>query len=382
MGPKATDLISSAQVTPLSRRIAERQRRRLSKGRSHKLWDVRDVHRVALRGMGRPGFERTGLTSATWDFSAGCENPRTVQMDGAPCTLQGRRKAGRGFGLTMYVRCRKCPPCLGRRRNLWAYRAQEEIQAAPRTWMATFTWSPMQHFIMRARASARLAAGGVDIELIPAPEQFAELTREYGAELTKYFKRLRKNTGAKLRYILVAERHKSGYPHYHALIHEDQTSTPLRHAVLSAGWKLGFTRFTLVQEAKSAWYVAKYLAKSAETRVRASFGYGNAPANSPVTTPLWPSEANRFNVPNHATPTPLNAEATVANKESRKDAPVSVPTRSDQIKVIQSLAAALSCPWSSVYITPAPRERRVHPAASGERQHASGDAEYPAPAPA
>ena len=167
MGPKATDLISSAQVTPLSRRIAERQRRRLSKGRSHKLWDVRDVHRVALRGMGRPGFERTGLTSATWDFSAGCENPRVVSMDGAPCTLQGRRKAGRGFGLTMYVRCRKCPPCLGRRRNLWAYRAQEEIKAAPRTWMATFTWSPMQHFMMRARASARLAAAGWISNLSP-----------------------------------------------------------------------------------------------------------------------------------------------------------------------------------------------------------------------
>ena len=48
----------------------------------------------------------------------------------------------------------------------------------------------------------------------------------------------------------------------------------MRHSTLSGAWHLGFSRFKLVEGKEVAGYVAKYLHKSAEARVRASFGYG------------------------------------------------------------------------------------------------------------
>ena len=87
---------------------------------------------------------------------------------------------------------------------------------------------PDNHDMMRSRASRRLAAGGTDLALLSADEQREELSREYGAEITKYFKRIRKNSDAPLRYILVQEQHKSGLPHFHALIHERDAARPIR----------------------------------------------------------------------------------------------------------------------------------------------------------
>lgn len=162
----------------------------------------------------------------------------------------------------MTVRCRACEWCLRQRAARWAFRAVEEIDAAPRTWFATFTFTPYNHVVIRARTSRRLAAGAVDLALLPHAEQQQELSREYGEEITKYFKRIRKNSGAPLRYILVQEPHKSGLPHFHALIHESDEARPIRHRTLATGWKLGFTKFKLCEGSKTAWYVAKYLTKT------------------------------------------------------------------------------------------------------------------------
>lgn len=263
--------------------------------REARLHDARDVRRIAATAMGRPGFERTGLLSASWAIAGGCQAPVPVELNGAPAKILGGRKvrsgSGRPFSLLMHVRCRRCAWCLGKRRNLWAFRGQEEIRWAPRTWFATFTLSPANGFMLRARAAQRLRCGGTDFERLSGADQFLELQREYGAELTKFFKRLRKNTGAKLRYILVAERHKSGAPHYHALIHEVSGSNPLRHASLQSEYKLGHSQFKLCNDLKSAWYVAKYLAKSLDARVRASLGYGHAPSISGQITTSCPREA-------------------------------------------------------------------------------------------
>ena len=285
---RSADLISPAQVTPprwtveqTERRLREAERLRRerldrSKVRSG-LYPVGQVFDIARKGLGR-GYRQTGATRGEWDISGTCENPRAVQLDGAACRLAGGRyvrASGRPLSVTLYTRCRRCGPCLGRRRNLWAARARDEVAMSTRTWFATLTLAPSAHWHLECRASARLTEGGVDLRKLPPDERFAEIVKEYAEELTKFMKRVRKNSGAILRYLLVAERHKSGKPHFHALIHEIGTDVPIRHTVLRSAWKLGFTKFKLVErDVKACWYVSKYLAKDVASRVRASLGYG------------------------------------------------------------------------------------------------------------
>lgn len=273
-------MINTAQVTPsYAEYLREGERRGLKRRFSNRqrLHPIGTVARVAASGMGR-GFEQKSRLSGEWDISGSCQASRPVVMLGAKAKLRGEhhvRAGGGTFELVMHTRCRQCADCLRRRRNLWAYRGQVEIGEAVRTWFATFTLSPHNHSIMHMRASARLARGGTVLDRLPAAEQAYEVASEYQKELTLYFKRLRKNTGAVLRYLLVGERHKSGHLHYHALIHEVSAVTPVRHADLTATWNLGFTKFKLVSNVKAAWYVAKYLAKDAATRIRASIRYGS-----------------------------------------------------------------------------------------------------------
>src|SRR5574337_324618 len=100
------------------------------------------------------------------------------------------------------------------------------------------------------------------------------MKKENGREFTLYFKRLRKNTGVKLRYLLVAESHKSGLPHYHALIHEVSALGSVKKAELEGTWPWGYTQFRLVETTRIAGYVTKYIAKSIDARIRASINYG------------------------------------------------------------------------------------------------------------
>lgn len=276
-GGEATDLITTAQVTPVhQQRVREARRRALRRPRPYGVYDVRQVLAMARSALDR-GYKQTGLMSGEWNLAPTCHNPRPVIFDGAPRVLHGGRyvrSEGRPYSLTLLTRCRRCDDCLRKRRNLWAYRAQEEIRAWPRTWFATFTLAPDWHLVMRMRASVRLREGGTDFESLPLADQLYELSAEYRREVTLYLKRLRKQTGAILRYLLVQEQHKSGLPHFHALIHEVNPDLPLRHAALTSQWKLGYTKFKLCEGVKTAWYVAKYLSKAVDNRVRASIGYG------------------------------------------------------------------------------------------------------------
>lgn len=282
-GGEAANLISVAQLTPLQRVQQENVRRyRLkSQRRPARIHSVEYIDGIVRRGLYNgylPDPDRP--LAGSWDISSDCEMPKVVELYGARTVsllVNERHPQGRVRTLYLYVRCRRCPACLNKRRNLWAYRAQNEIAHAVRTWMATFTWSPQSHLRMRMAASRRLACAGVDLELLPRLDQIAEISREYRSELTNYFKRLRKQTGAKLRYLLVQEQHKSGLPHFHALIHEDGP-IPVRHAALTTQWTLGYSKFNLVEGSKTAWYVAKYLSKSVLNRVRASIGYGKEPS--------------------------------------------------------------------------------------------------------
>lgn len=173
-------------------------------------------------------------------------------------------------------RCRKCENCLAHRRRLWTARASDELKAAHRTWFATLTIRPEDRFVASMHAASTAArAGHGSWTSMSAENQFRYLVKHLNTEIDKYLKRVRKN-GAPFRYLLVSEAHKDGFPHFHLLIHE--AALPLTKRLLENNWRLGYSQFRLVNNAdpRSAFYVCKYLAKSALTRVRASKRYGRA----------------------------------------------------------------------------------------------------------
>lgn len=180
-----------------------------------------------------------------------------------------------GRSIELDVRCRRCPNCLKARAAHWRMRAEVETRQSVRSWFGTLTLRPDAHFDVLSRSRLRLASNGFDFDALDAEDRFTERHRTLNPDLTLYMKRLRKESGALLRSICVAEAHKSGLPHYHMLVHEP-SEQPIRYKTLVGQWRLGFSSWKLVaeQDPKAAAYVCKYLAKSAISRVRASLGYG------------------------------------------------------------------------------------------------------------
>lgn len=227
------------------------------------------------------GGRRKSLATSEWFIAGDCENPYQTDIHGRPGPETGKTIiVGPGREkpqwLELHTRCRRCPRCLKARQRRWAGGVIREVNASQRTWFGTLTLSPDQHFKMQMAATARLANAGVDFDRLNARDQFMERHRQIGPELTKYVKRVRTNSGAALRYLLVSEVHESGLPHYHMLVHEAPLGGTVSHRILSEGWKLGFERWRLSdpQNPRSATYLCKYLSKALEARVRASQGYG------------------------------------------------------------------------------------------------------------
>jgi len=155
-------------------------------------------------------------------------------------------------------------------------RAMSEYRTANRTWLATLTLSPTGVMRVLSQARVALAKGRTDFDALPPVQQFDELAKHGGQHVTWWLKRLRKNSGERLRYLAVVEAHKSGLPHWHILIHE--MAGPIRYADLKDTWPLGFDAYKLVENPSAAGYVCKYLSKDMRARVRASLGYGSAEA--------------------------------------------------------------------------------------------------------
>ena len=238
------------------------------------------------------GADQPSALTVHWDVSGkgtryACTSPVHFEHKGTRCRKRFAdysRERGAAMTLELEARCRKCEPCLRARAAMWRIRAQDEIQRSVRTWFGTLTLSPDQHYVALCRASRSLRKRGQRFEELSPAAQFAARCNAIAPEITKYLKRLRFESGASLRYILVAERHKSGLPHFHALVHECDPAAPVRKRVLKDQWKLGFSDWRLAEPA-AAGYVAKYLSKSAEARVRASQQYGKK-IDSTVTYPL------------------------------------------------------------------------------------------------
>lgn len=235
---------------------------------------------------------------ARWRFDAVCAQPHAkpnsefacispieVFAFGYPDALTSGLglEAGGPLAHKFDARCRKCAGCLRHRSRLWTARAVDEVAAAQRTWFGTLTLHPDHAFRFRLLAERRLTRGGSSFSDLEPDVRTQEIAQEVGPDLQRFLKRARKNTGARLRYLLVCEAHKSGVPHWHILLHESEGKASKRS--LEECWRLGFSQWRLADEG-SAFYVCKYLAKSAMARVRASQRYGR-----PFTV-LHPASAN------------------------------------------------------------------------------------------
>lgn len=232
-------------------------------------YQVRDLMRVAVRN----GGQRTSLTSVDWDVSGDCQSPLDRVSRARPYTdAPGHRQTG--LEVRMVVRCRKCDRCRQIRRRVWSARARAEVQQSARTWFGTLTLRPEEQYKFLARARKLADARIEKFDGLPYWQQFELRHRAICPELTNYLKRVRKVSGASIRYLLVAEAHKSGAPHYHLLVHEPNPEEQVKHAQLSEQWKLGFSQWKLITEPSRAVYLCKYLSKSSAARVRASLRYG------------------------------------------------------------------------------------------------------------
>lgn len=210
------------------------------------------------------------------DFHGNCTDPVFMNMFGYPDAVLVSLgiEPDRNVSQHLYVRCRRCEACLAHRGRVWTARAVSETLASHRTWFGTLTLHPDRATQARYAADRALAAAISDRG--DTTNQFRAMVDFVNPEITRMLKRIRKNSGAGLRYLLVAEAHKSGMPHWHILLHEHSVACPKR--ILDQAWQYGFCKWKLVetQEPRQARYVCKYLSKAALSRVRASAYYGSA----------------------------------------------------------------------------------------------------------
>lgn len=242
----------------------------------------RDAGATALDSrVTRPGTATIAVAAA-----GDCADPVGFQHTYTAPACDGRvtRPTAASLFIEGEGRCRRCEACLRARQVLWARRAASELKLAGRTWFGTLTLRPTEQQRLRDLARLRCSRSGVDFDAQTYAEQFRDVWRELGPQVTRYLKRVRKASACSLRYLCVVERHQSGDPHLHLLVHEC-AGTLVTKALLEQQWQLGFTRWKLADARPNlAWYLCKYLAKTNVARVRASKGYGSGLASKPART--------------------------------------------------------------------------------------------------
>lgn len=233
------------------------------------------------------GAERVAVNRFALDIAGKCTHPKGVQLYERPSAFVGGHvnivPGGRiPIGIDYTVRCRQCDECNRARHRLWRDRARSETKAGVRTWFGTLTIAPSEQHRFLVSAQQRQARRGGDFDALDHGAQFRLRVAEAGRDIQKYLKRVRKESRAPLRYILVAEAHLSGLPHFHILVHERALDRPVRQHTLRDQWCLGFSRWKLVSDVAQVTYVTKYISKSAAARVRASQRYGTAVSLSSI----------------------------------------------------------------------------------------------------
>jgi hypothetical protein len=229
--------------------------------------------------------ERPTFSTFKWNVAGSCESPIYREYYGAEArgaiAASTHRRRGPQMTMEFHVRCRECPSCLRSRAAHWRLRAVAEIRDAPRTWFGTLTFRPEIQYRATCAVSLRLVERGSSFAELSEATKFRLIANELAKEITKYIKRLRK-AGASLRYVVVAEAHKSGMPHFHMLAHEVTDQSPVRHKLLAEKWIAGFSQWKLVDGPAAAHYVTKYLTKSVRAQIRASIGYGQTSLDIPT----------------------------------------------------------------------------------------------------
>lgn len=229
---------------------------------------------MAAYAISRGATPRPGAVH--WHLAGNCENPHRVER---------KYSNGKGTGslhLDLDVRCRRCRSCLRYRAYVWRERAVTELRLSARTWFTTLTLSPDFQYRAIAQAELHARSRGVRWAELDDDQRLSRRHAVIGQEITRFLKRLRKNAGVPIRYLLVLERHKSGDPHYHLLLHEPVPGRELRHRHIKDAWRWGFSQARLVADdhpEKASSYVAKYISKTLSNRVRASRGYGSGYAS-------------------------------------------------------------------------------------------------------
>lgn len=228
------------------------------------------------------------------DHSGNCSSPVTIELHGRPETKDRKHlvlpKEGKHMTAIMDVRCRQCPECLRARAAHWRLRIMSEADASTRTWFGTLTVDPEHRMQSLTRMRSYLDKQGVDYDSLEPGERWREMHRDLSLEVTRWLKRVRKRSGSVLRYIAIAEAHKSGHPHFHVLIHEKDPDQFVRWKHLHDTWTYGFSKWNLVDQLdrRKLTYCAKYLSKDISSRVRASVRYGDQGGN-PYENTLQPS---------------------------------------------------------------------------------------------
>lgn len=252
--------------------------------------DIEQIERIAQKALAH-GATRHSYRNVEWDVSGKCENPIPVDLfsraTGNLKNINHKVSNGVVFKRTvnprpamtvlMHVPCRKCRTCLAIKAWKWRHRAIWEIAQAERTWFGTLTLRPEEHYKLDLLAKTHER----NITETDYVGVFDGRAREAGKLVTKYFKRLRKETRQPFRYLLVTEIHDGettspemkGRPHMHILLHEF-AGQPFRKELLQRQWPHGFTNWKLVSDAKAASYITKYVSKALDARVRASINYG------------------------------------------------------------------------------------------------------------
>lgn len=262
----------SAQLTALRKRPAR-----------HAGWIDDDTWGHRARAAYENGAQSVRPGVIEWDASGRCETPVFRTLKAMPTDYWGnalpRDNQNPTRYLDIWVRCRKCRPCLRAKSWHWKKRAEAEValsnMVGARTWFVTLTFNALYRSRILMAAQRDLAKEGQAAEFSEAQRRSA-LAKAAQPYVTLWMKRLRAQTGAGLRYLQVTEAHKDGMPHCHLLVHESSPDMPVRHAVLSRQWHYGFSNAKLIDsdDPHAAEYVTKYVSKSPDTRVRASVGYG------------------------------------------------------------------------------------------------------------
>lgn len=235
------------------------------------------VQRIAARALA-DGATRESQASIAWDVAGRCETPVERLVWGRPEGTPRDVTIGPGTAHSLFIKmqfpCRKCYRCLRYRAALWTGRAAVECATSYRTWFGTLTLTPQCQYESLLKARHRCAQRSIDFDALQPEEQFRERCAAISREITLYLKRVRKESGSKLRILCVAEHHKSGDPHWHALVHQISPKS-VTYRCLTDQWPHGFTKWKLVKQGTlAARYVCKYLTKASEARVRASLRYG------------------------------------------------------------------------------------------------------------